>query len=143
VLRSQPWTGAPVRSSCGELSPSSQECCTLSERLRGPGRGHPSSRPRSRPVERGGSVLCGWRRGNRYVMCKELATPAASPRLRGGPIRGRERGCVPGPRMPKPGRSGSWTFPAQARRRPASGPGRRSPIPQSRASAAAGTSPNP
>src|SRR2546421_2256162 len=30
VLRSQPWTGARVRSSCGDLSPSSQECCTLS-----------------------------------------------------------------------------------------------------------------
>jgi hypothetical protein len=79
------------------------------------------------------------------VVSKELATPAASPWHRSGVIGGRERGtCDASHQRPEPGRSGSWTFPAQARGGPASGPGCRSPIPQSRASAsaAAGTSPN-
>jgi hypothetical protein len=45
----------------------------------------------------------------------------------------------PATKMPKPGRSGSWTLPAQARRRPASGPGRRSPIPHNRTGNRTGT----
>jgi translation initiation factor IF-2 len=67
-----------------------------------------------------------------------LHAQRASSRLRSGVIGGRERGpCVPGPQMPKPGRSGSWTLPAGVR--PASGAGRWPPIPHKHTAASTGT----